>query len=155
MNVVLLAYFRGIKNLHFVRMVSSQLEYWRHTRSGLRHLETISTLKMMKSAFYLTSKALFVLKIFRFLWWNFWSCSEWNGLIRKIRLISLWCHSLVNKYTYYSISRGVKTIKFGQLMEYNMRNIFFKKVIHKMWWSNYSQTLIWKIKIEHISGSIF
>ena len=26
-NVVLLAYFRGIKNLHFVRMVSSQLEY--------------------------------------------------------------------------------------------------------------------------------
>ena len=67
-NVVLLAYFRGTKNLHFVRMVSSQLEYQRHTRSGLRHfLETKSTLKMMKSAFYLTAKALFVLKIFRFL----------------------------------------------------------------------------------------
>ena len=36
--------------------------------SGLREiLATDSPLKMMKNAFYLTSKALFVLKIFKFL----------------------------------------------------------------------------------------
>ena len=40
--------------------------------SGLRRsLETESTLKMMKNAFYLTLKALFVLKIFKFLSWFF------------------------------------------------------------------------------------
>ena len=43
-----------------------------------------SPLKMMKNAFYFTSKALFVLKIFKF-------CLDFlvllqNGLLRKIRL---------------------------------------------------------------------
>ena len=28
-----------------------------------------------------------------------------------------------------------------------------EEIIHKMWWGNYSRTLLWKIKIEHISGS--
>ena len=32
---------------------------------------------------------------------------------------------------------------------------FSWRIIHKMWWRNYSQTLFKKIKIEHISGSIF
>ena len=36
--------------------------------SGLRQfLATVSPLKMMKNAFYFTSKALFVLKIFKYL----------------------------------------------------------------------------------------
>ena len=40
--------------------------------SGLRQiLATESSLKMMKNAFYFTSKALFVLKIFKFLYWVF------------------------------------------------------------------------------------
>ena len=40
--------------------------------SGLgQFLATESSLKMMKIAFYLTSKALFVLKIFKFLSWFF------------------------------------------------------------------------------------
>ena len=43
--------------------------------SGLRQfLATKSTLKMMKNAFCFTSKALFVLKVFKFL--SFWSCSR-------------------------------------------------------------------------------
>ena len=55
--------------------------------SGLRQfLATESPLKMMKNAFYFTSKALFVLKIFKF-------CLEFlvmyqNGLIKTIRIIS-------------------------------------------------------------------
>ena len=40
-----------------------------------------------------------------------------NGLIRKIRLISIFMTSLP----------GSRTIKFGQLIEYNMRKIFLEK----------------------------
>ena len=44
-------------------------------------------------------------------------------------------------------------MKFGQLIEYNLRNIIFEKsntnVVEKL-----AQTFSWKIKIEHISGSI-
>ena len=54
---------------------------------GLRQfLGTESPLKMMKNAFYFTSKALFVLKIFEFLSELFGHVS--NGFIKKIRLIS-------------------------------------------------------------------
>ena len=45
-------------------------------------------------------------------------------------------------------------MKFGQLIEYNIKNIFSWKIIQRMWWRNYFQTLFWKIKIGHISGSI-
>ena len=31
---------------------------------------------------------------------------------------------------------------------------FSWKIIHKMWWRNYSQNLSWKIKIEHIFVSM-
>ena len=47
-----------------------------------QYLATESSLKMMKNAFYFTSKALFVLKIFKFL------VIYRNGLIKKIKLIS-------------------------------------------------------------------
>ena len=45
-----------------------------------------------------------------------------------------------------NISRSMK-MKFGQLIEHNMRNIL------QMSWRNQSQTLFWKIKIEYISGT--
>ena len=58
----------------------------------------------MKNAFYFTLKALFVLKIFKFLFQN------------------LWCQNLVNKqlqHTYWPIShevkQGNKVMKLGQL----------------------------------------
>ena len=55
--------------------------------SGLRQfLTTASPLKMMKSAFYFTSKALSLLKIFKFL--SSYLVMYPNGLIKKIRLIS-------------------------------------------------------------------
>ena len=44
-----------------------------------------------------------------------------------------------------SRSKDNVTLKFGQLIEYN---------IHKMWWRNKSQILFWKVKIGHISGLI-
>ena len=44
--------------------------YFKGALSGLRQfLATEIPLKMMKNAFYLTLEALFVLKIFKFLYW--------------------------------------------------------------------------------------
>ena len=63
-----------------------------------------SPLKMMKNAFYFILKALFILKIFKFL-------SRLFSHVRKTPDISQ--------------SKGDQTMKFGQLIEYNKRNIFF------------------------------
>ena len=87
----------------------------------------------MNNAFYFTLKALFVLKVFKFLCWFLGHYK--NGLIKKISLISklltsqpglqtIAIHILPN----ISRSKGNQTIKFGQLIEYNMRNIFHEKL---------------------------
>ena len=76
---------------------------------------------MMKNAFYCTLKALFILKIT-------------NGLIRKIKLISKFTTSQPGKQTIaihilpnISRSKGNQAMKFGQSIEFNMRNIFSEK----------------------------
>ena len=87
---------------------------------------------MIKNAFYLTLKAIFVLKVIKF-------ClnilvRQKNGLIKKMRLILKFMtpqpgkqiiaiHILPN----ISKSKSNQTMEFGQLMEYNMRNIFLEK----------------------------
>ena len=58
-------------------------------------------------------------------------------------------HILLN----ISRSKDNLLIKCGQLIEYN-KKYFSWKIIHKIWWRNYSQTLLYKIKLRHISGSI-
>ena len=42
--------------------------------------------------------------------------------------------------TNISPSKGNLTMKFGQLMEYNKRNIVFSKIMGKMWQGDYSPT---------------
>ena len=86
----------------------------------------------MKDAFYLIVKALFVLEIFKVFVLTFWSCRE-NGLIRKRRLISKFMTSQPGYQTItirilsnISRSKGNQTMKFGQLTEYNQRNIFLQ-----------------------------
>ena len=60
-----------------------------------------------------------------------------NGLIKTIRLISdiydvtTWLTNNCNTHN-ISRSKGNQTMKFGQLMERDMRNIFLKKIIHKI-----------------------
>ena len=112
----------------------------------------------MKNAFYFTLKALFFLKIFKFFLWL--SDHVQNSLIRKIMLISKFVTSQTGKQTIaihilsnISRSKSDQTMKFGQLIEYNMKH-FSWKIMHKIWWKNYSQTLFQKIKIEHISELI-
>ena len=63
---------------------------------------------------------------------------------------------MVNKQLHYSYkltnisgSKGNQTMKFGQLIEYNLKNI-----IHKIRRRNCSQTFLQKLKFDHISRSI-
>ena len=55
------------KILDIVRFSRASLILKAHSQSLRQFLATESSLKMMKNAFYLTLKALFVLKIFKFL----------------------------------------------------------------------------------------
>ena len=53
-----------------------------------------------------------------------------------------------------SLSKGNQTILFGQLIEYNMRNIFLVKSCIKCGGETISRPFSKKIKIENISGSV-
>ena len=86
---------------------------------------------MMKNVFHFTLKALFILKIFKFL--TFFVLYK-NRLIRKIRLILEFMTSQPGQQTIIihilpniSRSKGSQTMKFGHLIEHNMRNIFVEK----------------------------
>ena len=52
---------------------------------------------MMKNAFYFTLKALFVLKIFKFLSWLFGHVEKTAQLERQGSIQNPWRHNLVNK----------------------------------------------------------
>ena len=56
--------------------------------------------------------------------------------------------------TNISRSKGNQTMKFGQLLEYNMRNIFLEKQNTKCGGETIPSGFFQKIKIELISGSI-
>ena len=68
---------------------------------------------------------------------TFWSCRK-NCLIRKIRLTSKFMTSrpglqtiAIHRLCNISQSKGNQTMKFGQLIEYNRKNIFPQKVCRK------------------------
>ena len=68
---------------------------------------------------------------------TFWSCRK-NGLIRKISLITKFMTSRPGSQTNamhilpnISQSKGDQTMKFGQWIEYNKRNIFLQKLCGK------------------------
>ena len=96
-----------------------------------------SPLKVMKNAFYFILKALFVPKIFKFFVTTFWSCRK-NRLIRKVSLTSKFMTSqpvlqtiAIHILPNISQSKGNQTMKFGQLIEYNKRNILLRKLCGK------------------------
>ena len=84
-----------------------------------------------------------------------------NDLIGKIKLISKFMASQPGKLTiaihiFPKISKSKKdqTIKFGQLIGCNIRNIFLEKSYTKCGRGTIPRPFSKKIKIEHISGSI-
>ena len=100
--------------------------------SGLREFLTIeSPLKLMENAFISPQKLFSFSRNLDFC--LDYSVMQQNNLIRKIRLISNSMASQSGKQTIVihilpniSRSRGNQTIKFGQLIEYNMRQIFLE-----------------------------
>ena len=105
---------------------------------GLRQFLTAEIpLKMMKNAFYFILKALFVLKIFKFLSAIFFM--KQFALIRKLRLTLISGKQTITIHILPNISRGKfsQTMKFSRLMEYNVRNIFLQKS-----WENLSARLL-------------
>ena len=90
------------------------------TLSGLRQFLAIErTLKMMKNAFYFTSKALFILKIFKFLSWRLGHVAEqldYNDKVNfKFHDVTAWLTSNCNT-TYFPISWEVKEIRHWNLV---------------------------------------
>ena len=91
---------------------------------------------MMKNAFYFTLKALFVLKIFNFLSLVFGYVGKRFDLKDKVNFkiygVTTWltinCYTLIAQYI--SRSKGNQAMKFGQLLENNMKNIFSDKIFH-------------------------
>ena len=86
---------------------------------------------MMKNAFYFTLKALSVLKIFNFLSLVFGYVGKRFDLKDKVNFkiygVTTWltinCYTLIAQYI--SRSKGNQAMKFGQLIENNMKNVFF------------------------------
>ena len=107
--------------------------YWNKllqgTLSGLRRLSaTESSLKTVRNAFYYTWKALFVLKIIKFLSWLFGRIEKWldskdnvnfkfYGFTTLKQIIAIQILPNILRIN------GNQTMQFGQLVEHNMRNI--------------------------------
>ena len=91
---------------------------------------------MMKNAYYFTLKAIFVLKIFKFLSWGSGQVEKrlhWKDkIVFKVHDVTTW-EKTITMYILPNISRskGNWTMKFDQLIEYNMGNIFLGKSYSK------------------------
>ena len=103
-----------------------------------------SPLKVIKNAFYFILKALFVLKIFRFLSWLF---GHVNKLLEKKYKVNFKIYDVTTSLTHncntdiaqYLTKLIIKT----KLIEYNERNIFLQKSCWK-WSREKFQTLFLK-----------
>ena len=90
---------------------------------------------MMKSAFYFMLKALFVLEIFTFFVLTF---LQKNGLVRNLQSFSKFMTSqsgqqitTIHILSNISRSNGKQIMIFGQIMVYNMKNVFLGKLYTK------------------------
>ena len=106
-------------------------------------------LKMMTNSFCFILKALFVLKMFKFLS-RLFGHVEKNGLIRKLRLISKFMTSQPGLQTIaihilpnILQSKGRQAMKSGQLTEYNKTNIFLQRLCGK-WGREISSRLLFR-----------
>ena len=112
-----------------------------------------SPLILTKIAFYFILKAHFAFKICKFL-----SCSlvmQKNNLVRKKKLISKFMTLSLGKkpiplhiLTNISRIKGNQTMKYGQLIEYNMRNIFLEKSYTKSVGETISRPFSKKLKLS-------
>ena len=99
-------------------------------------------------------KAPFVLEIFTFLLWHFGYVEkrpdEKAMANQKTYDVTDWT---ANNYNTHIDQYLKKQIKFGQLIDYNMRNVFLEKSRIKCGGEASPTPFFKKMKIEHISGS--
>ena len=123
-------FWRNIPNTAFSLFSFADLK---GALSGLRQfLTTKSPLKMKKKAFNFTSKALFVLKMFKFLSWLFSHVAKRLHQKDKVNFeiydVTAWLSNNCKTYiAQYLRRKGNQTMKFARLIEYNMTNIFLEK----------------------------
>ena len=72
----------------------------------------------------------------------FHSCRDQNQNSLLVSFVLHSCRTRVALVSHSCRSCRKKTIKFDQLIEYNMRKFFLKNV-HEFWPRNYSQTFFW------------
>ena len=77
---------------------------------------------MVKNPFYFNLKALFVLKIFKFL-----RFAEEDKVYFKIYDFMTWLTITIHILLNISRFKGEQVIKFSQIIEYNKRNVFSSK----------------------------
>ena len=98
-------------------------------------MATESPLKIIKNAFYFKSKALFVLKIFKFLSLIFGRVAKQLDYKDKVNFkiynVTARLTNMIHILPNISRSKGNQTMKFGQLIDYDMRNIFLEKSYSK------------------------
>ena len=107
----------------------------------------------MKNVFYFTLEALFVLKIFKILSWLFDHADkqvDWKDQVNfkfyyvttKTKAIAI--HILLN----IPRSKSNQTMKFCQLIEYNMRNILLEKSCTRCGEETISRRFFEKLKLN-------
>ena len=107
----------------------------------------------MKNAFYFTSKAIFVLKVFKFLSWLSGHVAKRSDKKDKVNFkfydVTAWLPNNRNNILLNILrSKGNQTIKFGHLIGCNMRNNFLEKLYTKCDGETSPRHFLWKIKIE-------
>ena len=80
---------------------------------------------MIRNAFYFILKARFVLQIFKLLSRVFGHVGKTTSLQPGLQTIAIYILPNISQ------SKGNQTMKFGQLIEYNMKNIFLQKLCGK------------------------
>ena len=135
-------YMKCNSGLKPVKMSKAEIVWFFKNDNGLitqrNHLQVWvwwkwwKSFKIMKNAFYFTLRALFVLRILKFLSWLFGHFEKTTRLERpsnfKIHNVTTWlANNWIHILSNISISKGNQAIKFGQLIEYNMKNIFVEK----------------------------
>ena len=99
----------------------------------------LKSLKMIKKSFYFALKSLFILKVFKVLSWLFGHVEKRldykDNVDFEIYDVKTWEVNIAMQIL-LNISRikDNQRLKFGQLIQYNMRYTITRKI----WWRNYS-----------------
>ena len=94
-------------------------------------VQFLTTESLIKNAFYFRLKIIFVLEIFKLLSWLFGFVEK--RLDKKVKVkfniydVTNWTAITMHILPSVSRSKGNQAMKFGQLIKYNLRNVFLQK----------------------------